>query len=107
MIKLQVIKFRVRICIRRDGAEYYAYCPELKGIHEAGETIEEATENAKESAIVLLQSILEDGAPLPICAEEVDVSFKALANRALTSLFPKLAPITTIEDLDISDLSYA
>ena len=107
MIQLKCIKFRIRICVEPDEDGYYAYCPELKGIHEEGNTIEDATENAKESALVLLQSILEDGDPLPICAEEIDMSFKALASKAISSLLPKQRPITKVEDLDISDLSLA
>ena len=107
MIQLKCIKFRIRICVEPDEEGYYAYCPELKGIHEEGSSVEEATENAKESALVLLQSILEDGAPLPICVEEIDASFKALVNKAISGLFPKHRLITKIEDLDISDLSFA
>ena len=107
MIQLKQIKFRVRICVERDEDGYYAYCPELKGIHEEGDTIEEATENAKTSTLVLLQSILEDGAPLPLCAEKIDVSFKALVNKVISGLFPRHRPITKIENLDISDLSLA
>ncbi len=107
MIQLKCIKFRIRICVEPDEEGFYAYCPELKGIHEEGDTIEDAAENAKVSALVLIESILEDGAPLPICAEAVDVSFKALANKAIHGLFPKNKPITRITDLDISDLSFA
>ncbi len=106
MITLKQIKFRVRVCIERDEDGYYAYCPGLKGIHEEGDSIDEATRNAKKSIHVLLQSILEDEAPLLLCSEEIDMSFKALANKVMSRLFRKHRPVTKIENIGISDLSF-
>lgn len=59
MIQLKYLKVRIKICVEKDDDRYYAYCPELKGVHEDGDSVEDATQNAKESALVYIQSILE------------------------------------------------
>lgn len=107
MIHLKCLKIRIRICVEKDDDGYYAYCPELKGVHEDGDSVEAATENAKESALVYIQSILEHNEPLPLCAEEVDMSFSSLLGKVKSAIFSKNKPIIKFEDLDISDLSYA
>ena len=107
MIQLKCLKIRIRICVEKDDGGYYAYCPELKGVHEDGDSVEAATENAKESALVYIQSILEHNEPLPLCAEEVDMSFSLLLGKVRSAIFFKNKPIVKFEDLDISDLSYA
>lgn len=107
MIQLKCLKIRIRICVEKDDDRYYAYCPELKGVHEDGDSVEAATENAKESARVYIRSILEHNESLPLCAEEVDMSFSSLLGKARSTLFSKNRPVIKFEDLDISDLSYA
>ena len=107
MIQMKYLKIRIRICVEKDNGRYYAYCPELKGVHEDGDSVESATENAKESALVYIQSILENNEPLPLCAEEFDMSFSSLLGRLGSAIFSKNKPIVKFEDLDISDLSFA
>lgn len=107
MIQLKCLKIRIRICVERDDDRYYAYCPELKGVHEDGDSVETATENAKESALVYIRSILEHNESLPLCAEEADMSFSSLLGKVRSAILSKNKPIVKFEDLDISDLSYA
>ena len=61
----QELRIRIRICVEKDDDRYYAYCPELKGVHEDGDSVEAAIKNAKEAALVYIQSILEHNKPLP------------------------------------------
>lgn len=99
---ISVLKVRVRICVEPDGDRYYAYCPELKGIHEDGDTVEVAIRNVKESALVYIKSVIKHNDPLPLCVEEVDMSFPALLRKVKSTVFPKKGLITQIEDLNVS-----
>ena len=82
----KVIKFRVHFCVEPDGELYYAYCPELRGVHEEGETPEIALENARESARACIISILEHNDPLPLSTE----------------IPSRKNPTTQVEDLSVS-----
>lgn len=39
---------KVNIMIGKDKCGYFAFCPELKGCHTQGDTLEEVFENIKE-----------------------------------------------------------
>ena len=82
----KVIKFRVHFCVEPDGELYYAYCPELRGVHEEGEAPEIALENARESARACIISILEHNDPLPLSTE----------------IPSRKNPTTQVEDLSVS-----
>ena len=99
---ISVLKVRVRICVEPDGDRYYAYCPELKGVHEDGDTVEAAASNAKESALVYIKSIIEHNDPLPLCVEEVDLSLSALLRKVKSKMFCNKNLITQVEDLNVS-----
>ena len=43
--------------IESDKEGVYAYCPELKGCHTQGDTIEEALSNLKEAAELYLETL--------------------------------------------------
>ena len=102
MTEIRCIKVRVRICVEPDGEGYYAYSPELKGVHEGGKTIETAVENAKKSAIVYIESILRHNDPLSLCAEEDLVSLESLSISEIKPKLPKKDLITQFEDLELS-----
>ncbi|MBE0478006.1 type II toxin-antitoxin system HicB family antitoxin [Candidatus Aerophobetes bacterium] len=63
------MRFRLQIIVEPDVDEFHAYCPALKGLHVPGKTVEEAIKNAKEAALLHLQSLVEDGKPIPIGIE--------------------------------------
>ncbi|MCY4379117.1 MAG: type II toxin-antitoxin system HicB family antitoxin [Candidatus Dadabacteria bacterium] len=88
----KVIKFRVHFCVEPDGDLYYAYCPELRGVHEEGETPEIALENARESARACIISILEHNDPLPLSTE----------THYLEETSNRKNPTTQVEDLSVS-----
>ncbi len=49
---------------------YYALCPTLPGCYSQGETLEETKRNIQEAIHCHLESLLNDGEPLPVEREE-------------------------------------
>jgi predicted RNase H-like HicB family nuclease len=64
--KKPTIEFRIGIIIEPDEGGFHAYCPALKGLHTAGETKEEALQNAKAAAIAYLESLIKHNDPIPV-----------------------------------------
>jgi predicted RNase H-like HicB family nuclease len=60
----KVLKFRVPIIVEPDGDGFYAHSPALSGLMMDGDTKEEALQNARDGATVLLQSMIRDGDPI-------------------------------------------
>ncbi len=48
----------------QDDGGYHVYAPELPGLHTQGDTLEEATENAREALVLYVEGLREDGRPL-------------------------------------------
>ena len=48
----------------QDEGGYHAYAPELPGLHTQGDTLEEATDNAREALALYVEGLREDGRPL-------------------------------------------
>ncbi|MCD6262213.1 MAG: type II toxin-antitoxin system HicB family antitoxin [Deltaproteobacteria bacterium] len=46
---------KVNIVIEKDQYGYYAFCPELKGCHTQGDSLEEVLENIKEAIELYLE----------------------------------------------------
>jgi len=46
---------KVNIIIEKDQYGYYAFCPELKGCHTQGDSLEEVLENIKEAIELYLE----------------------------------------------------
>jgi len=44
---------------------YHVYCPALRGCHTQGETREEALRNIREAIELYIESLVEDGLPVP------------------------------------------
>jgi len=65
-IDSKILKFRVRIIVEKDDPGYHAYAPSLPGLHMPGDTQQEALDNAKEAAALMLKCMIEDGDPIPI-----------------------------------------
>ena len=52
---MTTLKFTAILEGDQDG--YYAYCPELKGCHTQGETVEEALANLREAAELYVETL--------------------------------------------------
>ncbi|OAQ20030.1 type II toxin-antitoxin system HicB family antitoxin [Thermosulfurimonas dismutans] len=51
---------KVTVIIEKDEFGYYAYCPELKGCHTQGDTLDEVLENIKEAVELYLETLDEE-----------------------------------------------
>ena len=52
--------YKINTVIKKDGHEYFAYAPELKGCHSQGDTLEEAIENMKEAIELYVESLSDE-----------------------------------------------
>jgi predicted RNase H-like HicB family nuclease len=48
----------------QDEGGYHVYAPELPGLHTQGESLEEATDNAREALALYVEGLREDGRSL-------------------------------------------
>ncbi len=48
---------KVHVVIEKDKNGYFAFCPELKGCHTQGDTLEEVLENIKEAVELYLETL--------------------------------------------------
>ena len=48
------------VIIEKDEFGYYAYCPELKGCHTQGDTLDEVLKNIKEAVDLYLETLDEE-----------------------------------------------
>jgi predicted RNase H-like HicB family nuclease len=55
---------------------YHVWCPALKGCHSQGETKEEALANIREAIAAYLESLRDEGLPLPadVVIQQVDAA---------------------------------
>jgi predicted RNase H-like HicB family nuclease len=52
------------VCEPQDEGGYHVYAPELPGLHTQGDSLDEATENAREALALYVDGLREDGRPL-------------------------------------------
>ena len=48
---------KVNVIIEKDKYGYYAFCPELKGCHSQGNSLDEVLENIKEAIQLYLETL--------------------------------------------------
>ncbi len=58
-------QYTYRVLIESDGDHFHGYVPALPGCHTYGSTVEETKNNLKEAISVYLESLTEDGDPIP------------------------------------------
>jgi len=51
---------KVSVIIEKDKSGYYAYCPQLKGCHTQGDSLEEIMANIKEAVSLYLETLSDD-----------------------------------------------
>ena len=59
---------------KEDDGGYHVFCPVLPGCHTQSETIEEGIANVREAISLYIQSLVEDGLPVP----EEDILIKPI-----------------------------
>jgi predicted RNase H-like HicB family nuclease len=50
---------------KEEEGGYHVFCPVLPGYHTQGETIDEGTRNIREAIQLYIDSLVEDGLPVP------------------------------------------
>lgn len=63
---MEGLRMRVTVIVEGDGDSYHAYCPAFKGLHAAGDNVDEALANAREAACVYVTSLVMHNEPLPL-----------------------------------------
>jgi predicted RNase H-like HicB family nuclease len=51
---------KVSVVIEQDEYGYYAWCPELKGCHSQGKTVEESLANIREAIELFLETLTDE-----------------------------------------------
>jgi predicted RNase H-like HicB family nuclease len=59
---------------KEEEGGYHVFCPVLPGCHTQGETLEEGIQNIREAIQVYIESLVEDGLPVP----EEDILIKPI-----------------------------
>jgi predicted RNase H-like HicB family nuclease len=59
---------------KEDMGGYHVFCPTLPGCHTQAETIEEGVRNIREAVELYVESLMEDGLPVP----EEDILIKPI-----------------------------
>lgn len=50
-------KLRISAIVEQDDNGFYAYCPQLKGCHSQGDSLDEALANLKEATALYMESL--------------------------------------------------
>jgi len=66
--------YNFTVVIEPDEQGFHAYVPALPGCHTFADTIDEARRNILEALELHLQSMLEDGEPVPVEREPVFIT---------------------------------
>lgn len=66
------ITFEVLVVIERDGDEFYAHCPSLKGLHTTAKTKAEIMTNAANAIVAYIESLIKHGDPIPLGIRKKD-----------------------------------
>ncbi len=67
---------KVNIVIELDQYGYYAYCPELKGCHSQGDSLEEVLSNIKEAIQLYLETLSPEERQLFLSKEILTTSME-------------------------------
>ena len=67
-------EYQFTVVIEPDEKGYHAFVPSLPGCHSFGGTVEEAQSNILEAVEVHIESMLEDGEPVPLQREPVFIT---------------------------------
>ncbi len=65
---------KVNVVIEKDEHGYYAYCPELKGCHSQGDSLEEVMANIREAVELYLETLSPEERQLHLSKEILTTS---------------------------------
>jgi len=67
---------KVNVIIEKDKYGYYAFCPELKGCHSQGDSLDEVLENIKEAIQLYLETLSPEEKELCLSKEILTTSLE-------------------------------
>jgi len=67
---------KVNVIIEKDKYGYYAFCPELKGCHSQGDSLDEVLENIKEAIQLYLETLSPEEKDLYLSKEILTTSLE-------------------------------
>lgn len=67
-------KYQFTVVIEPDERGFHAYVPVLPGCHSFGETVEEAQANIHEAMELHVESMIEDGEPVPMQQDPIFIT---------------------------------
>lgn len=73
-----VVSVTVPIVIEKDGDEYHAYSPALRGLHIDGPTVDEAFLRAQAAAATYIDTLRSHNLPLPAMPTALDIPESAV-----------------------------
>lgn len=97
---VQFIRLKVQVVVEPDDGGWYAYCPDLKGLHVCGETQELAVRNAAEAAKLYVSSLLKHNEPIPVGVQDGEWSLGD-ALKGVFSRFIKPQRATVLSELEL------
>lgn len=62
----RTLRLSLAVVVERDGEDYHAFSPALRGLHVFGATEDEALANATDAVRVYLDSLIRAGESLPV-----------------------------------------
>ena len=100
MIEVRTIKVKVRFIAEKDEHGYHVFCPELKGLHVEGATLDEAFATAKLAGQAYISSILKHNDPLPVGSQDTRVSIWEIIKKRIVSMCWK--PVARVQEISIN-----
>jgi len=67
-------EYQFTVVIEPDEKGYHAFVPSLPGCHSFGDSVEEAQTNILEAIEVHVESMIEDGEPVPVERDPVFIT---------------------------------
>lgn len=67
---------KASIVIEKDSYGYYAFCPEMKGCHSQGESLDEVLSNIKEAVDLYLETLPDEEKQLCLSKEILTTSLE-------------------------------
>ncbi len=67
---------KTTVIIEKDNYGYFAYCPQLKGCHTQGESLEQVMDNIKQAIELYLETLSDEEKQQILCHEILTTSLE-------------------------------
>ncbi len=84
--QVKPLTFQVTFLVEPDEVRFHAWAPMLKGLHADGKSVKEALQQACELAQLYLESLIEDGEPIPLGPEVISTKANTRSDDVMVHL---------------------